>query len=329
MENTDQVQEQQVAEEVPATEETQQMEAEATEEVAQEATQEEAAQEANGEGDAPEVKEGDLIKASTDNELKLFVGGLAKGTESSHLREYFATFGTVVDTTIMKDYETGKPRGFGFVLFEDKETVEKVLAAESHEVNGGKVEPKKCEKKEGKMFVGGIKSSTEDDVVKAYFEQFGEIDTYERPKDKKTNKLKGFCFIAFKKDGIIKQCQKQAHEIDGQKVDVKENKQQNNKMAGRGRGGFGMYQQQGYGYHGYGNQGYGGYGDYYNQGGYYDQGGYGYGGFQGYGSQGYGGYQQQGYQQRGGFRGGKRGQRGGFGKSQGGRGQHQNSYQPY
>jgi len=329
MENTDQVQEQ-VAEEVPTTEEEQQMEAEATqEEVAQEATGEETAtqEEANGEGDAKEVKEGDLIKASTDNELKLFVGGLAKGTESTHLREYFSTFGTVVDTTIMKDYETGKPRGFGFVLFEDKETVEKVLAAESHEVNGGKVEPKKCEKKEGKMFVGGIKSSTEDDVVKAYFEQFGEIDTYERPKDKKTGKLKGFCFVAFKKDGIIKQCQKQAHEIDGQKVDVKENKQQN-KMAQRGgRGGFMGYQQQGYGY--YGNQGYGGYGDYYNQGYGYDQGGYGYGGFQGYGQGGYGGYQQQGFQQRGGFRGGKRGGRGGFGKSQGGRGNHQNSYQPY
>ena len=66
----------------------------------------------------------------------------------------------------MKDFETGKPRGFGFVLFEEQEVVEKVLAAEKHELNGGKVEPKKCEKKEGKMFVGGIKSSTEDDVVK-------------------------------------------------------------------------------------------------------------------------------------------------------------------
>ena len=66
---------------------------------------------------------------------------------------------------MIKDYKTGKPRGFGFVLFEDKETVEKVLA---HEVNGGKVEPKKCEKKEGKMFVEGIKSSTEDDAANAH-----------------------------------------------------------------------------------------------------------------------------------------------------------------
>merc|ERR1719369_1263315 len=129
MENTEQVQ-QQVAEEVPQQEEAQQevVEAEATpqEEAVQqegEAPAEATEAAANGEGDAPkEVKEGDLIKASTDNELKLFVGGLAKGTEGSHLKEYFSTFGAVVDATIMKDYETGKPRGFGFVLFEDKET---------------------------------------------------------------------------------------------------------------------------------------------------------------------------------------------------------------
>jgi len=292
---------------------------------AEETPQEEQPQEeTNGEGDAPkEVKEGDLIKASTDNELKLFIGGLPRDTTSTHMKEYFSTFGKVADAIIMKDFETGKPRGFGFVLFEEKETVDKVLQAEKHELNGGKVEPKKCEKKEGKMFVGGIKSSTEDDVVKAHFEKFGEIETYERPKDRNTGKLKGFCFIAFKKDGIVRLCCKeQEHDIDGNKVECKENKQQKKKPQ------FGGMHQQGY------NQGgYGGYGDYY--GGYqgYDQ-GYGY---QNYGGQGYGGYggqyggyggqYNQGGNFRGGARGGKRGGRGGFGKSQ--RGGANNFYQPY
>merc|ERR1712096_213905 len=199
-------------------------------------------EETNGEGDAPkEVKEGDLIKASTDNELKLFIGGLPRDTTSTHMKEYFSTFGKVADAIIMKDYETGKPRGFGFVLFEEKETVDKVLQAEKHELNGGKVEPKKCEKKEGKMFVGGIKSSTEDDVVKAHFE------TYERPKDRNTGKLKGFCFIAFKKDGIVRLCCKeQEHDIDGNKVECKENKQQKKKPQ------FGGMHQQGYNQGGYG-----------------------------------------------------------------------------
>ena len=191
----------------------------------------------------------------------------------------------------------------------------------------------KFEKKEGKMFVGGIKSSTKDVAVRAYFERFGEIESYERPKEMgffKNNKLKPFCFIVFKEDGVIHEILKQQktsyHVIDGQNVDVKDNSQHNKERSNRGRDGFmkGGFQQ----YGGYGYQMYGGYGDYYNQGYGYDQ-GYGYGNFQGYGNQsGYGGYQQKGGFQRGGFRRGKRG-RGGFGKAQGGRGNHQNSYQPY
>ena len=80
------------------------------------------------------------------------------------------------------------------------------------------------------------------DVVRAYFEQFGEIKSYERPKEKKTNKLKGFCFIAFKKDGVIHEILKQqkitSHEVDGQKVGTKDTKKHNKEMSKRGRCGF-------------------------------------------------------------------------------------------
>ena len=208
----------------------------------------------------------------------------------------------------------------------------------------------KFEKKEGKMFVGGIKSSTKDVAVRAYFERFGEIESYERPKEMgflKNNKLKPFCFIVFKEDGVIHEILKQQktsyHVIDGQNVDVKDNSQHNKERSNRGRDGFmkGGFQQYG-GYCDYYNQGYGydqgydqiSYQDYGYQGYGYDQ-DYGYGSFQGYGNQGgYGGYQKQGGFQRGGFRGDKKGRggkrgRGGFGKAQGGRGNHQNSYQPY
>lgn len=35
------------------------------------------------------------------------------------MRYYFEKFGTVLDTCVMMDKYTGKPRGFGFVTFED------------------------------------------------------------------------------------------------------------------------------------------------------------------------------------------------------------------
>ena len=101
MENTEQVAQQEEEEVQPMTEveETNVEEVEAVPETAEaeETPQEEQPQEeTNGEGDAPkEVKEGDLIKASTDNELKLFIGGLPRDTTSTHMKEYFSTFGKV------------------------------------------------------------------------------------------------------------------------------------------------------------------------------------------------------------------------------------------
>ena len=35
------------------------------------------------------------------------------------MREFFSQFGTVVDSTVMLDRETGRSKGFGFVSFED------------------------------------------------------------------------------------------------------------------------------------------------------------------------------------------------------------------
>jgi len=49
---------------------------------------------------------------------KVFVGGLNPMTTTDSLRQYFETFGTVLDVAILADGETKKSRGFGFVEFE-------------------------------------------------------------------------------------------------------------------------------------------------------------------------------------------------------------------
>lgn len=52
-------------------------------------------------------------------ENKLFVGGLSFETTEDDLRNMFSHYGTVQEVVIIKDRETRRSKGFGFVTFED------------------------------------------------------------------------------------------------------------------------------------------------------------------------------------------------------------------
>lgn len=48
---------------------------------------------------------------------------------------YFSKYGEIVDSVIMMDKVSGRPRGFGFVTFVDAEVASKVLQ-EEHVIDG-------------------------------------------------------------------------------------------------------------------------------------------------------------------------------------------------
>ncbi len=69
--------------------------------------------------------------------MKLYVGNLSYSTTEDGLRSSFQEFGDVNDVAVIKDRETGRPRGFGFVTMDnDDEANAAIQAMDGHELDG-------------------------------------------------------------------------------------------------------------------------------------------------------------------------------------------------
>ena len=60
---------------------------------------------------------------------KLFVGNLSFNTTENDLQDAFAAHGTVTETKLMTDRESGRPRGFGFVTMSTPEEAQAAIDA--------------------------------------------------------------------------------------------------------------------------------------------------------------------------------------------------------
>ena len=69
---------------------------------------------------------------------KLFVGNLSFNTTENDLQDAFAAHGTVVETNLMMDRMSGRPRGFGFVTMSTPEEAQKAIDALNGASLGGR-----------------------------------------------------------------------------------------------------------------------------------------------------------------------------------------------
>lgn len=131
----------------------------------------------------------------------MFIGGLNWDTTEEGLVLYFSKFGEVVDYTIMKDNNTGKSRGFGFLTFRDPKSVDEVIKTD-HILDGKLIDPKRAiareeQDKVGKIFVGGIDPMVNEKEFHDFFSQFGSIIDAQLMIDKDSGRSRGFGFITF------------------------------------------------------------------------------------------------------------------------------------
>ena len=71
-----------------------------------------------------------------DDEASIYVGNLSFRTSEMKLGRQFEKYGEIKGVRIIEDRETGRSRGFGYVEFEKKETVEKCLVENGGDLDG-------------------------------------------------------------------------------------------------------------------------------------------------------------------------------------------------
>ncbi len=68
---------------------------------------------------------------------RLYVGNLSYSTNEDELRRQFEVYGEVTSATVIKDRETGRSKGFGFVEFaEDNAAQDAIVALNEREIDG-------------------------------------------------------------------------------------------------------------------------------------------------------------------------------------------------
>jgi len=218
---------------------------------------------------------------------KLFIGGLSFETTENSLKTYFSTWGEIKDVVVMRDSQTKRSRGFGFIKYKSKDSIDAVQDNRPHKLDDRDVETKRAMPKDAephalvqrsvkKMFVGGMKDDTTEDQIRDCFKSYGEIEQVELINDKNTGKYKGFCFVTFSDyDAVDKLVLKKKISLNGKTVELKKAFAKGELDGGPGRG-MGMGMPMG-GRGGRGDYRYGGYNAYYgpNFGGGYGPGGYG------------------------------------------------------
>lgn len=140
---------------------------------------------------------------------KIFVFGLGWDATAEQLVQAFAPFGEIEESKLITDKNTGRAKGYAFVMFKTRAAAKKALKLPQKRIGnrnvscqlaavGGTAGNAAAEGGNRKMYVANVGPHVSFEKLKAFFGSFGEIEEGPSGMDQATNKFKGFAIITYK-----------------------------------------------------------------------------------------------------------------------------------
>jgi heterogeneous nuclear ribonucleoprotein A1/A3 len=203
---------------------------------------------------------------------KLFVHGLGWGAGAEDLRSAFSRFGELEDCRVISDKQSGRSKGYGFVLFRSRRSALRALNRPQLQIGGrlafchlaasGPAPPAQSQNPisnanpnansnstsnasgssssqtdniQRKIFVGNVHADVDVDRLYEYFAQFGEIEEGPLGFDKNTGRPKGFALFVYKSvESARRALEEPIKNFDGKTLNVQK------AIDGRTKGSSGM-----------------------------------------------------------------------------------------
>lgn len=152
------------------------------------------------------------IRTTADHDVshrKIFIHGLGWDTTSDALLKSFEPFGEIEDCKVVTDRNTGRAKGYGFVLFKTRQGARKALKQPRKKINNrfascqlasiGPAPPLQNQDTSGrKIYVSNVQADVDPERLRLFFEKFGEIETGPIGFDMQTGKSRGFALFVYK-----------------------------------------------------------------------------------------------------------------------------------
>lgn len=172
----------------------------------------------------------------TGNGTELYVGNVSFDTTPEEISDYFKNYGTVLDCSMPKFRDSGRPRGFAFVTMPDEDALHAIEQTDGQEFHGRnlKVNKSSTSAKNVKIFVGNLSFDTEQSAIEGLFSEIGNVIDFYMPQDKSTGKPRGFAFVTMPGDSAAKAIEEiNGYELDGRFLRVNEAQPKGGRNGGR------------------------------------------------------------------------------------------------